>query len=250
MLGKPLAALHAEGFRVRMPGSPQRSEDPVPIPIVGPAKDLVGPTTAITYTSESDDKAFAITVIEGPTAVGFDRDAAIAGLAGTFGGTLRDSAKTRYRGHPSIDATIDGVEGERTTAFVRVVHAGRRVFVLQAHVDAERADTPPPAYADILASLQIAIPARRPAGADDPIVARKIATKPPVSVAAGLAHCHRQAVGQAVSDDVRRTVKQLCENADGTGLAGVQQAIFAACMAVAQQTSELERCGFEIVSPK
>ena len=245
---KPLATVRAEGFSVRMPGSPERTEDAIPIPLVGPAKDLVGPTTAVMYTSESDDLLFAVGVMQGPTTVAFNRDTGLAGMASAMGGKVRDSAKTRYRGHPAIDATLDDVGEGEMTAFVRLVHAGRRVFLVQALVEGDAA-APPPAYAEILQSLSIGAEARPPAGGD-PIVARKIPTDPPSGVAAGLARCRRQAADPAVSDNVRRRVQELCADADGKDLEAVESATLTACLAAAQETGDLERCGFEVISPK
>ena len=109
---------------------------------------------------------------------------------------------------------------------------------------------PPPAYAAIVASLTLGRATRPANSRRDPIVARKVATPPPAGMAAGLAACRRQAAGKRVSGGVRRTVRRLCGNAAGKDLAAVEQATFAACFAVAQETGDIERCGFEIVSPK
>ena len=174
--GKPLAALRGEGFDIRMPGTPQRSEEAIPLPIVGPAKDLVGPTTAITYTSDGDDVAYSVSVVEGPTTVASDLQQGLAGMAAALGGSVRDRVNGRYRGRPAINARITGVADGKATSFVRIVRARKRVFMLQAVVRGKDVDRPPSAFRRVLASLRIHAAARGATSVEDPIVARKLPT--------------------------------------------------------------------------
>ena len=74
---------------------------------------------------------------------------------------------------PAIDATIAGVADGESTAFVRVVHAGRRLLVVQGVVAGNSAETPPPAYAAIVASLTVGRATGPADAAAEPIVARK-----------------------------------------------------------------------------
>ena len=248
---KPLAMLRGEGFEMRMPGRPERTADEIPIPVVGSAAHLVPPTKATTYTSDGDRTAYAVSVIEGPVTAAVDLRDGLAGMASALGGSVRDSTRTRHRGLAAIDATIAGVADGEATAFVRVVHAGTRLLVVQGIVDGSSAETPPPAYAAIVASLHVRRAARpADAAAGEPIVARKVATPPPAGMAAGLAACRRQAAGKPVSDGVRRTVRRLCTKAAGENLAAVEGATLAACLAVARETGDIERCGFDVVLPR
>jgi hypothetical protein len=120
---------------------------------VGPAKDLLGPTTATSYTSESADKAYIVSAVEGPTTAALDLSEGVAGMAAATGGIVRDSERTRYRGHRTIDARISGVGDDQATMFVRIVHAGERVLVRQAIVEGDDVTTPPPAFAGVLRAL-------------------------------------------------------------------------------------------------
>jgi len=244
---EPLSTLRGDGFTVRMPGTPERSEQPIALPIVGPAKALVEPTKAIGYASESHDKAYMITVIVGPTTVAFDLTTGLDGMASAVGGSVRSRATTRHGAHRAIDGRIARLSDPEATMFVRIVHAGERVFVLQAIVRGDDVRTPPRYYAPFIKSLRIRKQPATVAAARKPIVARKLPARPPQSAAAGLRACRSHAAGRHVSEAVRERAQQICAAAAGGSVEDIQSATLAACLAVAQEDGQLERCGFEVI---
>lgn len=208
---KSLRPVHAAGFTISMPGTPQRSDQPVALNVVGPAKDLVGPTTATSYTSESADKVYIVSAVESPTTPAINLSEAVTAMAAATGGSLRESARSRYRGRPAINARITGVADGKATTFARIVHAGDRVFILQVIVEGDDVTTPPSAFAGVLRSLRISATNRQKSAAKRPLLMRKI----PDSRSDGAA------------DDSTLTD----------------------CIAAAADAAALQRCGFEVIRP-
>ena len=248
---KPLAVLQGDGFSVRMPGEPKREQTQIPIPIVGPAKDLIAPTAATSYTSASDDEAFVVSVVDGPMTAAADLDDGLTAIAQTVGGRLRDRTVTRHRGHRAVDARIVATtDGEPTTIFVRAVHAGDRVFLLQAIVAGEDIDTPPAQYAPLVASLHIRRTTTTTAGnVDRPALLRKRPPQPPGDAAVELRACRRHADRGGVPDAVRERALAACARAAHGDAQAAQDAALAVCVATARETADLEACGFDVVRP-
>lgn len=170
---QPLRPVHAAGFTISMPGTPERSDQPVPMVFVGPAADRVPPTKAISYTSESADKAYMTSVVQGPTTAAADLGSGVAGMAANTGGSLRETRRSRYRGHPAIDARITGVGDGKATTFARLVLADDRVFVVQVVVAGKDVATPPPAFPRVLRSLRITAPTAAQRRGKRPLLLRK-----------------------------------------------------------------------------
>jgi len=188
---QPLQPLRAAGFTVSMPGTPKRSDQPVPMTIVGPAADRVGPTRATSYTSESGDKAYIASVVEGPTTRAFDLAEGVAGMAAAAGGSLRETTTSRYRGHPAIDARVTGVADGEGTLFARVVHAGARVFILQVIVAGDDVATAPARFRQVVRSLRITpAPAGGRRRGERPLLLRK---KPAAQADDEMARCIAEA---------------------------------------------------------
>ena len=188
---QPLQPLRAAGFTVSMPGTPKRSDQPVTMTLIGPAADRVGPTRATSYTSESRDKVYIASVVEGPTTPAFDLAEGVTGMAAAAGGSLREKTTARYRGHPAIDARVTGVAEGKGTLFARVVHAGDRVFILQVIVEGDDVATPPAPFRQVVRSLRItAAPATGRRRNERPLLLRKKAT---AQVDKAMARCITQA---------------------------------------------------------
>jgi hypothetical protein len=144
---KDLATLKGDGFTVSMPGKPTRSEQSVPTPR--------GTVKAISYTSDSRDKAFSIGYTELPKGVRGDLKGAIKGGAANVGGTVRDEKATTYQGYKARDARITGAADNKGTLFVRAILAKGRLYLLQFIGDGPNLKQAPEAYSEIVSSLKI-----------------------------------------------------------------------------------------------
>ncbi len=144
---KDLAPLKGDGFTVDMPGKPERSEQSVPT-----AK---GTVKAVSYTSDSSEKAFSIGYTELPKGVQGDLHGAIAGGAANVGGTVKDEKETTYQGFKARDARITNAAENKGTLFVRAILADGRLYVLQYIGEGKNLKTAPPAYTEIVNSLKI-----------------------------------------------------------------------------------------------
>jgi hypothetical protein len=144
---KDLATLKGDGFTVSMPGKPKRSEQSVPT--------LKGTVKAISYTSDSKDKAFSIGYTELPKGIRGDLHGAIAGGAANVGGIVHDERTTTYQGYKARDARITGAAKNKGTLFVRAILTDDRLYVLQFIGSGNDLKTPPAAYDEIVGSLKI-----------------------------------------------------------------------------------------------
>jgi hypothetical protein len=144
---KELATLEGDGFTVSMPGTPKRSVQSVPTPR--------GTVKAISYTSDSHDKAFSIGYTELPKGVKGDLRGAIAGGASNVGGTARDEVDTTYQGFKARDARITGAADNKGTLFVRAILVRNRLYVLQFIGNGANLKKPSDAYSQIVNSLKI-----------------------------------------------------------------------------------------------
>ena len=144
---KNLDTLKGDGFTVSMPGKPKRSEQSVPT-----AK---GTVKAVSYTSDSKDKAFSIGYTELPTGVTGDLHGAIAGGAANVGGTVKDEKEVTYQGFKGRDARITNAAQNKGTLFVRAILAKGRLYVLQFIGEGKDLKTPPAQYNEIVNSLKI-----------------------------------------------------------------------------------------------
>lgn len=142
---KDLATLDGDGFTVSMPGKPERSEQSVPT-----AK---GTIKAVSYTSDSKDKAFSIGYTELPKGVEGDLHGAIAGGAANVGGTVKDEKAVTYKGFKARDARITNAADNKGTLFVRAILAKGRLYVLQFIGEGNNLKTAPSVYTDIVNSL-------------------------------------------------------------------------------------------------
>ncbi len=143
---KDLATLDGEGFSISMPGKPARKLQSVPTPN--------GTLTAISYTSDSRDKAFSIGYTELPSGVEGDLHGAIVGGASNVGGKVRDEVATRYLGFKARDARITNAADNKGTLFVRAILANKRLYLLQYIGDGPDLEKPPEAYYTIRSSLK------------------------------------------------------------------------------------------------
>jgi hypothetical protein len=144
---KDLATLKGDGFSVSMPGKPSRNQQSVPTPN--------GTLKAISYTSDSRDKAFSIGYTELPKGVKGDLHGAITGGAANVGGTVRDEVATTYQGYKARDARITGAADNKGTLFVRAILAKGRLYLLQFIGDGANLKKAPDAYGQIVGSLKI-----------------------------------------------------------------------------------------------
>lgn len=144
---KDLATLNGEGFSVSMPGKPIRHVQSVPT--------VNGTFKAISYTSDSRDRAFSIGYTELPKGVRGDLRGAIKGGAAKVGGTVRDEKPTTYQGLEARDARITGAADNKGTLFVRAILAKNRLYLLQFIGDGPNLTKAPAAYAEIIGSLKI-----------------------------------------------------------------------------------------------
>lgn len=144
---KDLETLRGDGFTVSMPGKPERSEQSVPT-----AK---GTVKAVSYTSDSSEKAFSIGYTELPKGVEGDLSGAIAGGAANVGGTVRDEQATTHQGFKARDARITNAADNKGTLFVRAILAEGRLYVLQFIGEGKDLKTAPEAYTEIVSSLKI-----------------------------------------------------------------------------------------------
>jgi hypothetical protein len=144
---KDLAPLDGDGFTVSMPGTPERSEQSV--------KTAKGTVKAVSYTSDSKDKAFSIGYTELPKGVTGDLHGAIAGGASNVGGTARDEVDTTYQGFKARDARITGAADNKGTLFVRAILVKNRLYVLQFIGNGANLKKPSAAYSQIINSLKI-----------------------------------------------------------------------------------------------
>ena len=144
---KDLETLNGDGFSVRMPGKPTRKVQSVPT--------ANGTYKAISYTSDSRDKAFSIGYTQLPKGVEGDLHGAIKGGAANVGGTVRDERPTSYHGFKARDARITGAADNKGTLFVRAILAKGRLYLLQFIGDGANLEQAPPAYSEIIASLKI-----------------------------------------------------------------------------------------------
>jgi hypothetical protein len=144
---KQLATLDGDGFSVSMPGKPRRSEQSVRTPR--------GTVKAISYTSDSRDRAFSIGYTELPKGVRGDLRGAIAGGASNVGGTARDEVDTTYQGFKARDARITGAADNKGTLFLRAILVRNRLYVLQFIGDGANLKKPSDAYSQIINSLKI-----------------------------------------------------------------------------------------------
>jgi hypothetical protein len=144
---KDLDTLDGDGFTVSMPGTPERSEQSVPT-----AK---GTVKAVSYTSDSNDKAFSIGYTELPAGVQGDLHGAIAGGAANVGGTVKDEKAVTYQGFKARDARITNAADNKGTLFVRAILAKGRLYVLQFIGEGTNLATPPSEYNEIVNSLKI-----------------------------------------------------------------------------------------------
>jgi len=141
------ATLEGDGFSVNMPGKPKRSEQSVPTPR--------GTVKAISYTSDSRDKAFSIGYTELPKGVKGDLRGAITGGAINVGGTAHDEVDTTYQGYKARDARITGAADNKGTLFLRAILVKNRLYVLQFIGDGANLKKPSPAYSRLINSLKI-----------------------------------------------------------------------------------------------
>ena len=144
---KDLQTLNGDGFTVSMPGKPERSEQSVPT-----AK---GTVKAVSYTSDSNDKAFSIGYTQLPKGIEGDLHGAIAGGAANVGGTVKDEKATTYQGFKARDARITGAADNKGTLFVRAILAKGRLYVLQFIGEGNNLTEAPDAYDEIVNSLKI-----------------------------------------------------------------------------------------------
>ena len=144
---KDLATLRGDGFSVSMPGKPTRKVQSVPT--------ANGTFKAISYTSDSRDKAFSIGYTELPKGVQGDLHGAIKGGAQNVGGTVRDEQATTYQGYKARDARITGAADNKGTLFVRAILAKGRLYLLQFIGDGPNLQKAPDAYSEIIGSLKI-----------------------------------------------------------------------------------------------
>jgi hypothetical protein len=144
---KDLAPLRGDGFTVSMPGKPQRSEQTVPT-----AK---GNVKAVSYTSDSSEKAFSIGYTELPKGVTGDLHGAIAGGAANVGGTVKDERATTHQGFKARDARITNAADDKGTLFVRAILAKGRLYVLQYIGEGKDLKAAPATYTEIVDSLKI-----------------------------------------------------------------------------------------------
>jgi len=144
---KDLATLEGDGFSVSMPGTPKREEQSVPT--------ARGTVKAVSYTSDSSDKAFSIGFSVLPSGVTGDLKGAIAGGAKNVGGTVRDEVNTTYQGYKTRDARITGAASNKGTLFVRAILAGNRLYLLQYIGEGPNLEQAPAAYTEIVNSLKI-----------------------------------------------------------------------------------------------
>jgi hypothetical protein len=144
---KDLATLKGDGFTVSMPGKPERSEQTVPTP--------AGNVKAISYTSDSSEKAFSIGYTKLPANVKGDLHGAIAGGAANVDGTVRDERETTYQGFKARDARITGAAKNKGTLFVRAILAKGRLYLLQFVGEGNNLAKAPAVYTTIVNSLRI-----------------------------------------------------------------------------------------------
>jgi hypothetical protein len=144
---KDLATLEGDGFTVSMPGKPERSEQSVPT--------ARGTVKAVSYTSDSKNKAFSIGYTTLPTGLKGDLHGAIAGGAKNVGGTVKDEKATTYQGFKARDARITNAADNKGTLFVRAILAKGRLYVLQFIGQGKNLKTAPGPYAEIVNSLKI-----------------------------------------------------------------------------------------------
>jgi hypothetical protein len=144
---KDLDMLKGDGFTVSMPGKPERSEQSVPT-----AK---GTVKAVSYTSDSNDKAFSIGYTELPEGVQGDLHGAITGGAANVGGTVKDEKALTYQGFKARDARITNAADNKGTLFVRAILAKGRLYVLQFIGEGKNLQTAPSQYDEIVNSLKI-----------------------------------------------------------------------------------------------
>lgn len=148
---KPLAAFQGEGFTILMPGKPTRSEQS--------ADSAGGPVKVVLYTSESRDKAYLVGYTDVPADVEIDLPGAIKGAASGVKGTAQDEVETTFQGFPARDARItdaDDGNGNKGTAFLRVINANNRLYQLQYIEAGGNVKTPSANYPEFLGSLKIA----------------------------------------------------------------------------------------------
>ena len=144
---KNLATLDGDGFSVSMPGKPTRKEQTVPT--------VNGTFKAISYTSDSRDKAFSIGYTELPAGIRGDLHGAIKGGAANVGGKIRDEVATTYHGFKARDARITGAADHRGTLFLRAILVRNRLYVLQFIGNGANLEKPSAAYSQIINSLKI-----------------------------------------------------------------------------------------------
>jgi hypothetical protein len=144
---KDLATLEGDGFSVSMPGKPKRSERSFPT--------ARGAVKAISYTSDSRDRAFSIGYTELPKGVEGDLRGTIAGSATKVGGTARDEVDTTYQGFKARDARITGAADNKGTLFLRAILVKNRLYVLQFIGNGANLKKPSAAYSQIINSLKI-----------------------------------------------------------------------------------------------
>jgi hypothetical protein len=144
---KDLATLNGDGFSVSMPGKPTRKVQSVPT--------VNGTFKAISYTSDSRNKAFSIGYTELPAGIRGDLHGAIKGGAANVGGKIRDEVATTYHGFKARDARITGAADKKGTLFVRAIIAKRRLYLLQYIGNGPNLAKAPPVYAEIVNSLKI-----------------------------------------------------------------------------------------------
>lgn len=144
---KDLQTLEGDGFTVSMPGKPQRSEQSV--------DTARGTVKAVSYTSDSSERAFSLGYTELPKGVAGDLHGAIAGGATNVGGTVKDEQATTHQGFKARDARITGAADDKGTLFVRAILAKGRLYVLQYIGEGSDVKAPPAAYTEIVESLKI-----------------------------------------------------------------------------------------------
>jgi len=148
--GPRVSTLKGRGFTVDMPGSPKRQ--------VITAQTAAGPVPITAYISESGEEGFSMSVLTVPKGVKGNLDGAVKGAAASVGGTLKNSATTRYQGFPARDARIANAadkDGNKGTVFARVILASGRVFQLQYVTAGADVEAPPAAYRRFVSSLKI-----------------------------------------------------------------------------------------------
>ncbi len=144
---KDLTTLNGDGFTVSMPGKPKREQQSVPT-----AK---GTVQAVSYTSDSDDRAFSIGYTTLPDGVAGDLHGAIAGGAANVGGTVKDEKATTYQTFKARDARITNAADNKGTLFVRAILAKGRLYVLQFVGEGKDLKEAPAVYTEIVNSLKI-----------------------------------------------------------------------------------------------